>query len=105
MSSDGCYINWLAVSKDSFEQNIYGKFANDKPFRGMGIATFLLQMVQIQASSLGTKVNLYLQSNISSEAYHWYQNRGFVMTPTHTPDELLGALKDFYDRSQSTPIK
>lgn len=40
-SPDGCYINWLAVSKELFSISKYGKFANDKPFRGMRTATFL----------------------------------------------------------------
>lgn len=59
MSKEGIYIIRLSVSNDSFTKHIYGCHANDKPFHGMGIATFLLQLVQIQASSNGWNVDLF----------------------------------------------
>lgn len=71
----------------------------------MGIATFLLQMVQLQAAALGANIDLYLQSNISSDAYSWYTNCGFILTTSNTAEHLPKGLKDYYDSSQKTPIK
>src|SRR5687768_12145604 len=56
MCEEGMYINWLAVSNDYFTKNVYGCHANKKPFCRIGIATFLLQIVQTQAASLGYNV-------------------------------------------------
>ena len=56
-TQDGTYINWLAVTDRIFTKLIYGFHATEKPFRGMGLATFLLHMVQLQAASQSHSMN------------------------------------------------
>ena len=74
MNEEGCYINWLAVTSKSFTASVFGKRATEKPFCGMGLATFLLHMIQLQAAANNCKIDLFLQSNIASEAYIWYMH-------------------------------
>ena len=77
MSPEGTYMNWLAVTITPFSTSFYGNKASNNPFRGMGLGTFLLLMVQLQAASLKYSIELYLQSNNASYAYKWYQNCEF----------------------------
>ena len=81
LSKDGAYINWFAVSPTNFDNERFGKLANNKPFRCMGLASFLLKMVQMQLIAKGWCEDLYLQANMSSHAATYYENRGFVKTP------------------------
>jgi hypothetical protein len=68
----------------------------------MGLGIFLLHMVQLQAASKNYKIDFHLQSNISSEAFDWYQHCRFVLTPTNDPDQLPGPLKSIYENSSSS---
>ena len=69
MCEEGTYVNWLAVTQDNYSNKVYGKHASGMPFRGMGLATFLLHMIQLQAVSKKISTDIYLQSNISSQAF------------------------------------
>ena len=70
----------------------------------MGLATFLLHMVQLQASVKKYKVNIYLQSNISSQAFKWYKHRGFNLAPTNSLEELPEKIRNWHTMSQSKTI-
>ena len=67
----------------------------------MGLATFLLHMIQLQASAKKYKIDLYLQSNIASPAFEWYKHHGFNLAPTNAPEELPDVLNNWYISSQS----
>ena len=69
---DGSYINWFAVTQRNYDKDRFGKLANYQPFCSMGLGSFLLQMVQLQAVVQGYKSDLYLQSNLSTEAACYY---------------------------------
>src|SRR6476660_10549658 len=47
--AEGSYINWFAVSDKTYDSTRYGKFSINQPFHNMGLGSFLLQMVQLQA--------------------------------------------------------
>jgi len=104
MTEQGSYINWLAVTHKTFTCSLYGKHATEKQFRGMGLATFLLHMVQLQAASKDYSINLYLQSNISSQAYQWYAHRGFVLSAYNDAQQLPETIRSYYFQSQSTAL-
>lgn len=103
MTEKGSYINWLAVTSKQFTKQVYGRHATEKPFRGMGLATFLLHIVQLQASTQNFMTDLYLQSNISSEAYQWYNHCGFKLTPSNNPDYLPISLLQLYNELHKAP--
>ena len=69
MSNKGTYINWLVVSSKTFDQKIYGKWATNQPFCAMGLGSFLLHMIQLQAASNDSELDLYLQVNTNSAAF------------------------------------
>ena len=100
MSSEGTYINQLAVTKKPISTSFYGNKASNSPFRGMGLKTFLLLMVQLQAASLSYSIDLYLQSNIASYAYQWYQNRGFKLVGTNNIMDLPDTIRQWYNNCQ-----
>ncbi len=80
---DGVYINWLGVEHKfganvSFTQK--GKGEKLIQFRKLGIGTFLLNLVQMQQIGRGFKHTLILQTNPTSRARTFYQNRGFVQS-------------------------
>ena len=100
MSSKGAYINWLPVTKKPFSASFYGNKASDNPFRNMGIGTFLISMVQMQAASLKYSLDLYLQSNISSYAYKWYNNYGFELLRTIGIVDLPDTIRQWYIKCQ-----
>ena len=74
------------------------------PFRGMGLGTFLLHMIQLQAASKNYSPEIYLQSNISSQAYHWYGHCGFSLTKSNALKELPQELRNWYEASQNAVI-
>ena len=45
----GSYINWFAVSPLTYDSTRFGKHSNNQCFCNMGLESFLLQMVQLQA--------------------------------------------------------
>ena len=104
-TESGSYINWFAVSESSFDTKRFGKFANGKPFCDMGIGTFLLKMVQLQAAIQNYSVSIYLQANQGNPAAIWYKNRGFELI-ANDAKLLPDAIFDFYQSSTyrvSTP--
>jgi len=84
------------------------KHATDNPFRGIGLSTFLLHMVQLQAVSMEYSTDMYLQSNISSLAFQWYKHHGFELAPTNNLAKLPATLKLWYGncqkKSHTTPF-
>ena len=85
---DGTYVNWFAVSNKMYDKRKFSGKASDQPFTGMGIGGFLLTMVQLQAVARGFSISLYLQALKSSEAFTWYQHRGFFAPPENNPTLL-----------------
>ena len=83
MSPDGSYINWLSVTNKPFSTKFYGKKVSDNFFRSMGLGTFFLLMVQMQAACLSYNIVLYLQSSNFSYAYQWYKNYEFGLVPNN----------------------
>ena len=83
--AEGSYINWFAVSQEAYDTQRFGKYANKQPFCNMGLGSFLLQMVQLQAVAQGYSPNLYLQANMSTIAFEYYQHRGFVLAESNDP--------------------
>ena len=95
----GSYINWFAVSPLTYNSTRFGKYANKQPFRNMGLGSFLLQMVQLQAVAQGFSCDLYLQANKAAPAFSYYQHRGFVPTATNDPKHLPATLFTMYQKS------
>ena len=60
-SAEGSYINWLAVSDNTYDTTRFEKSANGQPFCNMNLGSFSLQNVQLQAVAQGYSCNLYLQ--------------------------------------------
>jgi len=77
-TANGNYINWLAVSNSNFDTKQFSKYATNKPFQNMGLASFLILMIQLQAVIKKTSLSIYLQVNIGMRAALWYENRGFT---------------------------
>ena len=106
--AEGRYINWFAVSQRTYNHTRFGKFANEQPFRNMGLGSFLLQMVQLQAVVQGYSCNLYLQSNMSTAAAKYYQHCGFVVPKANDPKLLPATLFTWYkqakDKDASSPF-
>ena len=71
----------------------------------MGIAGFLLHIVQLQAAAKGLPIDIYLQTNISSEAYGWYQHCGFKLTKTNEIDQLPAKLLEYLVQSHNEVIQ
>ena len=103
-TKDGSYINWLAVTRSNFDKLRFGRLATDKPFSGMGLASFLLQMVQLQAVIKNWSLSVYLQANMDSKAAMWYENRGFVRVE-NDPSCLPGSLLECYNESKVDNMK
>lgn len=97
MSPKGSFINWLAVTTSNYDKIRFGKFASDKSFRHLGLATFLLYIIQLQAASQAWSTDLYLQTNIATDAYKWYLNHGFVMTEANHPEILPIEMQMYID--------
>lgn len=98
LTEDGTYLNWLAVINSNFDKGRFGRLAMDKPFQNMGLATFLLHMIQIQALARQWSIILYLQANLGSIAFIWYENCGFKKVdndPSLLPDSLLELYNSF----------
>ena len=70
----------------------------------MGLGTFLLHMIQLQAASKSFRTDIYLQSNISSQAYQWYGHHGFSLTKSNSPEELPQELRSWYEASKNALI-
>ena len=102
--AEGTYINWFAVSNLGNDKNRFGKFANGKPFRSVGLGSFMLQMVQSQAVAQGYSPDIYLQANKSAEAAQYYIHCGFVMMEENKPTELPETLFRFYSESSSNNL-
>ena len=104
----GSYINWFAVSQRNYDTSRFGKNANGQPFCNMGLGSFLLQMVQLQAVAQGYKCDLYLQANMATRAAEYYQHQGFVTTDTneakHLPETLLTWCKQAKLEKSTTPF-
>jgi len=79
----GTYINWFAVTQKTYDSSRFGKHANNQPFRNMGLGSFMLQVVQLQAVAQGYKSDLYLQANMGTLAASYYQHHGFILTATN----------------------
>ena len=106
--AEGNCINWFAVTQRTYDHSRFGKFANDQPFQNMGLGSFLLQMVLLQAVVQGYSCDLYLQSNMSTAAAKYYHHRGFVVTETNDPKMLPETLFTWYkqskDKDATTPF-
>ena len=79
-SADGVFINWLAVEHKvhasvSFTKRSVGE--KRIQFRKLGIATFLLNLIQMQQIGRGFCHTLVLQTNPTSMARRFYEHRGF----------------------------
>src|SRR5687768_12885590 len=74
----------------------------------MGLGSYLLQIVQLQAVAQGFCTNLYLQANISTKAVIYYKNCGFTMAerndPTLLPDLIQFWLSNSKDKNTVTPF-
>ena len=103
-TKDGSYINWLAVTSSNFDKQRFGRLATEKPFSGMGLASFLLQMVQLQALIRNQSLSLYLQANMDSKAAMWYKNQGFH-TAKNDPSSLPGSFLECYNESKNDDNK
>src|SRR5688500_2482789 len=79
---EGTYVNWFAVTHRSYNLNCFGKGSNNQPFCNMGLGTFLLQVVQLQAVAQGYSTALYLQANMSTETFLYYHHCGFKKMDT-----------------------
>ena len=97
--AEGTYVNWFAITKSTYDKTQFGRFANDKPFQSIGLATFLLQVVQMQAVVQGYSPDIYLQANKSAEAAQYYQHRRFVMMQENSPKLLPESLYYLYSQS------
>jgi hypothetical protein len=73
----------------------------------MGLGSFMLQVVQLQAVAQGFSSGLYLQANMGTIAASYYQHCGFMSTATNDPSHLPGTLLDWYQQTKleksSTP--
>lgn len=61
----------------AFDNTRFGQYTNGNYFCDMGIGTCLIKMIQLQATSQGFSLSLFLQANLGSQAAIWYGNRGF----------------------------
>ena len=61
----------------------------------MGIATFLITMLQLQALTMGYYISVYLQANMGMKAALWYKTRGFCRV-TNDINSLPASLKSCY---------
>ena len=77
MTMDSIFINWFAVSPCNFDKKQFGNFATDKPFQNMGNGSFMLLMLQLQASNRQYSISIHLQANMQTVAAVWYHNCGF----------------------------
>ena len=105
-TENGSYINWIAVTDTNFDSIRFGKHANGNPFRDMGIGTFLLRMIQLQAAMQDSSISIYLQANLGSAAAIWYYHRGFKKIPNaiaKLPTPILHYYTDSSDKSKVTP--
>lgn len=62
-------------------------------------------MVQTQAVAQVSKLDMYLQSNMASKAYQWYQHRGFKPAASNELTELPERLQKLHHSSQLTDNK
>src|SRR6476620_3429127 len=106
--AEGSYINWFAVSDKTYDSTKFGKFSINQPFCNMGLGSFLLQMVQLQAVAQGYSSNLYLQANMATTAAVYYQHWGFVKTdtnePKHLPNHLLRLCEQAKNEKATSPF-
>ena len=70
----------------------------------MGLGSFLLQMVQMQAVAQGFSSEIYLQANKSTEAAQFYLHRGFVMMKENDPKLLPETLNRLYFQSKDDNV-
>lgn len=74
----------------------------------MGLGSFLLQIVQLQAVAQGFSTNLYLQANMSTKTVVYYKICGFKMAerndPTLVPDSIQYWLSKSKDKNEITPF-
>src|SRR5687767_9062183 len=67
----------------------------------MGLAIFLIHMVQLQASFQNFNIDLYLQSNISNQIFKWYKHCNSALSPSNDPENFPPMLHSF---SNSQPM-
>ena len=66
----------------------------------MGLGSFLLQMVQMQAVAQGYSPDIYLQANKSTEAAQYYLHWNFVRMAKNEPNQLPETLNRYYSQSK-----
>ena len=103
--AEGSYINWFAVSQQAYDTQRFGKYANNQPFCNMGLGSFLLQMVQLQAVAQGYSPNLYLQANMSTIAFDYYQHWVFVLAESNDPKLMPETLLNWRQQAKDEMTK
>ncbi len=96
LAPEGSYINWFAVTHQSYNHDRFGRGSNDQPFCNMGLESFLLQVVQLQAVTRGYSSTLYLQANMSTEAFLYFHHCGFKKMDENDPELLPERLNSWY---------
>ena len=103
----GTYINWFAVSQEKRTNIVYGSAASNHNWRQIGMASFLLRLLQTLSAVKGWSSNIYLQANQDEDAFSYYLHRGFTKSVTNDfakelPEAFQPALKASESRTKPT---
>src|SRR5687768_10967209 len=88
----------------TYDSTRFGRHANNQPFRNMGLGSFMLQVVQLQAVLQGYSSDLYLQANMGTIAASYYQHRGFILTQTNDLKHLPETLWTWYQQTKNEKL-
>ncbi|HEY9297610.1 MAG TPA: hypothetical protein VIQ31_14830, partial [Phormidium sp.] len=86
--TNGIYINWIAVSRETMDKSKFGITGNKQHFHACGLGKLLLILIQTRSAVKGWNTSIYLQVNQASDATKFYESLGFQKMSRNAVTEL-----------------
>lgn len=86
--TNGIYINWIAVSRETMDKSKFGITGNKQHFHACGLGKLLMILIQTRSAVKGWNTSIYLQVNQASDATKFYESLGFKKMSSNLVTEL-----------------